>query len=68
MCSGATYALFIPFSVYLQSIYKISHVAIVMTNFTFHGIYPFPNFLYANSIIVNKGTKVAVALFLIIYL
>ena len=59
LASGATYSVFIPFSVYMQEIYGVSHVAIVLTLFTFHGIYPFSTFFMANYVIVSKGTKFA---------
>jgi len=58
--SGATYQVFIPFSVYMQKVYGITHVVVILTSFTFNGIYPISNFLIANQVIVYKGTKFAV--------
>lgn len=54
-CSCATYGLFVPFSTLMSKIYGIQHVFIVLTSYTFNGLYPFASFLIADPIISSKG-------------
>lgn len=61
--SGATYGLYIPYSNYLQEIYGIRHVYVVITAYAFQCLSPFVNILYANRIILYAGTKISVKLF-----
>lgn len=58
--AGATYGLYIPFSDYLQGIYQVNHIYIVITAFAFQGLSPFVNLLYANKIILSMGTQFSV--------
>lgn len=63
LASGAIYAVFLPFSVYFQKIYGVTHLVIVLTAYIFNTVYPITNFAFANPIINKFGTKVAVFLY-----
>ncbi len=58
--SGAIYSLFIPYSDFLHETYGIKHVFTVLTAFTFNAMNPLVTFLYANRLILSKGTKFSV--------
>ncbi len=66
LASGAVYGVFIPFSNYMQDIYGIPHVAIVLTCFTFNGVYPFSSFFFADWFILRFGLYISVSLALIL--
>ena len=60
--SCATYGLFVPFSSYLTQIYGIHHVFIVLSSYSFNGLYPIASFFIADPIIHACGVRVAVRL------
>jgi len=60
LATGGIYAVFLPFSMYFQKIYGISHLVIVLTAYLFNTVYPITNFALANPIINKCGTKIAV--------
>ncbi len=59
-CSCATYSLFVPFSTFMSKTYGIPHVCIVLTSYTFNGMYPFASFFIADPFIQKRGITWAV--------
>jgi hypothetical protein len=58
--SCATYSLFLPFSSYISEIYGIDHFYIVLSSYTFNGLYPLASFFIADPVIQSKGIKFSV--------
>lgn len=61
--SGAAYGLYIPYSDYLQEIYGIMHIYVVISAYAFQCLSPFVIIIYANKLILYAGTKISVLLF-----
>lgn len=58
--SCASYSIFLPFSTYISEIYGIDHFYIVLSSYTFNGLYPLASFFIADPVIQSKGIKFSV--------